>query len=262
VIIHASTIKAGERTAEISIQAKDGSELVRGEDIQRYDWQTHTITLGPKVRGKLYERLRSELVRGHEFQFVVSGKPIYTGTITSAFSSISFSTPVIVLDGPSVGKKLDENQIRIELGYPTEKFFKGRDPRGDERIKEALKELGKLEAKDGDAPRKSSTISRLLLKRKIAITNVVLMALRSALENYRLDMFDFPDERDGLEALVKAPKRNARHWRGPYFEPPIPKDPWGNEFVYRADSEKGVRLISKGPDGQVDTEDDITLQRG
>ena len=88
------------------------------------------------------------------------------------------------------------------------------------------------------------------------------MALRSALENYRLDMFDFPDERDGLEALVKAPKRNARHWRGPYFEPPIPKDPWGNEFVYRADSEKGVRLISKGPDGQVDTEDDITLQRG
>ncbi|MBC8876900.1 MAG: type II secretion system protein GspG [Planctomycetes bacterium] len=257
----ASTIRAGEETADVSLQAKDGTDLIRCEEITRYDWQTHTLTLQRKVRGKLYERLRSELVRGHGFQFVVNGKPIYSGTITTAFSSFSFGTPVIVLDEQITGKKLDENQIRIDLGYPSEKFFKGRDPRGDERIKDALKELGKLEAKDGVAPKKSSAISRLMLKRKIAITNVALMALRSALESYRLDMFDFPDEKDGLEALVKAPKQNARHWRGPYFDPSIPKDPWGNAFVYGKDAEKGVLLSSKGPDGKADTEDDIILQR-
>jgi hypothetical protein len=57
---------------------------------------------------------------------------------------MSVSTPVIVVDAPEVEPRLGKNQLRIELGYPTANFFKGEDPRGDRRIKQALRDAGKL----------------------------------------------------------------------------------------------------------------------
>ena len=37
----------------------------------------------------------------------------------------------------------------------------------------------------------------------------------------------------------------------------VPKDPWGNEFVYR-NQKRGFEILSLGPDGQEGTDDDIS----
>lgn len=37
----------------------------------------------------------------------------------------------------------------------------------------------------------------------------------------------------------------------------IPKDPWGNKYVYRKKNRTEYELFSKGPDGQQGTQDDI-----
>lgn len=74
----------------------------------------------------------------------VRGKVVYKGTFTTIVSSLSFSTPVIVVDAQAVESKLGADQLRIQLGYPTAEFFKGEDPRADRRIREALRADGKL----------------------------------------------------------------------------------------------------------------------
>ena len=72
---------------------------------------------------------------------------------------------------------------------------------------------------------------------------------------YRLDHGRFPSSGEGLQALVAPPKGQ------PYLER-MPKDPWGNEFIYTFPGEKNGRLgkpdiRSKGPDGVENTPDDI-----
>jgi general secretion pathway protein G len=37
----------------------------------------------------------------------------------------------------------------------------------------------------------------------------------------------------------------------------VPKDPWGNEYVYR-NQKRGFEILSLGPDGQEGTNDDIS----
>jgi hypothetical protein len=61
-------------------------------------------------------------------------------TVTASFSSIPQSVPVINIY-PLHGKA---GVVRIELGYPSRKAFKGEGTRGDERVRQALRALGKL----------------------------------------------------------------------------------------------------------------------
>lgn len=44
---------------------------------------------------------------------------------------------------------------------------------------------------------------------------------------------------------------------GPFLEE-LPKDPWGHDFVLRGADRKTFVILSAGPDGTLDTEDDIT----
>ncbi len=47
---------------------------------------------------------------------------------------------------------------------------------------------------------------------------------------------------------------------GPYIERGVPKDPWGNDYIYKSPGDhntEGYDLHSLGPDGQDGTEDDI-----
>jgi hypothetical protein len=53
--------------------------------------------------------------------------------------------PVIDMH-PLGGDRLRENQLRIQLAYPTAQFFKGVDPRGEDRVRAALAAGGKLAA--------------------------------------------------------------------------------------------------------------------
>lgn len=86
-----------------------------------------------------------------------------------------------------------------------------------------------------------------------------LSSFKTALDAYEVDMGSYPKGKDGLKELVTAP-RNAKNWRGPYIES-IPKDPWGNDYIYECPGKHNVNsfdLTSMGEDGRVGGDDDIT----
>lgn len=59
---------------------------------------------------------------------------------------------------------------------------------------------------------------------KIAYTQI--RQLSDALDLYRLSTNNYPSTSEGLQALV-TPKDNVKP-----FLPQVPKDPWGNDYVY------------------------------
>ena len=75
--------------------------------------------------------------------------------------------------------------------------------------------------------------------------------LSSALQQYRLDNDSYPTTEDGLQALRTAPQ-DAKNWRGPYLQKPLPTDPWTNEYVYQNPGPNGqdFLVMSYGKDGQ------------
>ena len=80
--------------------------------------------------------------------------------------------------------------------------------------------------------------------------------LRIALENFKRDCGRYPDESEGLVALLNNPGANG--WKGPYVTLLRP-DPWDRQYVYRAGAnESECALLSVGPDGIDGTADDIT----
>ena len=70
--------------------------------------------------------------------------------------------------------------------------------------------------------------------------------LGTGIDLYRLEVGKLPPT---LEALVEKPTGEDK-WNGPYLKKRvIPKDPWGNEFVYRVPGENGpYDLLSLGAD--------------
>lgn len=80
-------------------------------------------------------------------------------------------------------------------------------------------------------------------------------SLESALKLYKLDNGPYPTTEQGLKALVEAPAAGnlPRNWRaGGYLEKgKVPKDPWGNEFIYVSPGSHGdFDLSSLGADGE------------
>ena len=71
----------------------------------------------------------------------------------------------------------------------------------------------------------------------------------SALEMYKLDTTKYPTQEQGLEALVAQPQ-GLTNWKGPYLKKKfIPKDPWGNNYVYTYPGEHGdYDIVSYGAD--------------
>lgn len=79
--------------------------------------------------------------------------------------------------------------------------------------------------------------------------------IETGLKMYKLDNGSYPTTEQGLQALVEAPSagRLAPRWReGGYLEArKVPKDPWGNDFVYLSPGLNGdFDLVSYGADGQ------------
>ncbi len=72
--------------------------------------------------------------------------------------------------------------------------------------------------------------------------------LGATLDLYRLEIGNYPDD---LEALASDPG-GVPHWNGPYLRKgQVPKDPWGNDYQYRAPGQHGPYDIwSLGADGQ------------
>lgn len=93
-----------------------------------------------------------------------------------------------------------------------------------------------------------------------AKAKIQIEALESALKLYKLDNGSYPSTEQGLKALVEAPTVGniPKNWRqGGYLEKgKVPKDPWGNEFVYLNPGNHGdFDLICLGKDGEVGGED-------
>jgi len=82
----------------------------------------------------------------------------------------------------------------------------------------------------------------------------------TALDAFEVDVGYYPKGRNGLNDLVTQP-RDAQSWRGPYMKNEIPKDPWGNDYVYECpgkNNPSSYDLLSMGPDGRAGSEDDVT----
>lgn len=94
---------------------------------------------------------------------------------------------------------------------------------------------------------------------KIAAATTQISSFATVLDSYEVDTGSFPDSNTGLRALREKPGE-IEGWRGPYLQQEIPMDPWGHPYVYEypgKHSENHYDLMSMGPDGRADTEDDI-----
>lgn len=92
---------------------------------------------------------------------------------------------------------------------------------------------------------------------QVRTAKVNITALSQALEQYALDAYDYPTERQGLEALVERPDDlpdGATYRTGGYLQKgSVPLDPWGRPFVYARPGNKSGRpydLYSLGADGR------------
>lgn len=72
-----------------------------------------------------------------------------------------------------------------------------------------------------------------------------ISSLEAALDTYRLDVGEYPDS---LEGLIENDSGRAA-WNGPYLRREVPKDPWGNEYIYESEG-RSFTLVSYGPDGE------------
>ena len=92
-------------------------------------------------------------------------------------------------------------------------------------------------------------------------TRVQIEGLETALKLYKLDNGVYPTTEQGLQALVESPDAEnvLQNWRkGGYLEKgKVPKDPWGNEFIYLSPGIQGDYDISSyGADGVPGGEDE------
>lgn len=85
-------------------------------------------------------------------------------------------------------------------------------------------------------------------------TEMAFGQIRSSMQMYRMHNSKYPTQEQGLVALIDNP--GIKTWRGPYCEPELLKDAWGNEIQFESDGRK-VRFTSAGEDEQVGTEDDV-----
>lgn len=87
-------------------------------------------------------------------------------------------------------------------------------------------------------------------KARIVTAKSQLETFSLALDSYYMDVGNYPTQEQGLEVLFKSPA-DVNNWDGPYLSKAVPKDPWGNEYVYLIPGENGLPygILSYGKDG-------------
>ena len=86
---------------------------------------------------------------------------------------------------------------------------------------------------------------------------------RTALQIFEMDINSYPNNSQGLQALIEMPAglANESRYRGPYMEDitVLPLDPWDNPYKYELASDGNSYTISSaGADGVHGTEDDLS----
>ncbi|MBL7187811.1 MAG: type II secretion system major pseudopilin GspG [Phycisphaerae bacterium] len=104
-------------------------------------------------------------------------------------------------------------------------------------------------------------VSSQIDKSRLITTKANLKSLHSAVNQFKMDTGRYPSEDMGLIDLIVQPADIEIGWvTGGYLETTdLPKDGWGNEFVFQLYPESGKQfvIISFGPDGEEGTEDDL-----
>lgn len=80
-----------------------------------------------------------------------------------------------------------------------------------------------------------------------------IRTLEGALNLYKLDNFNYPSTDQGLDALVTKPsgQPEAKNWKKNGYMKKLPKDPWGNEYLYLNSGTQGdIEIFSYGSDGR------------
>jgi general secretion pathway protein G len=75
-------------------------------------------------------------------------------------------------------------------------------------------------------------------------------SLGKALDQYRIDVGQYPTTEQGLASLNKNVANDAK-WAGPYLKKNVPNDPWNKPYLYKSPGEHGdFDLYTFGKDGQ------------
>ncbi len=100
-------------------------------------------------------------------------------------------------------------------------------------------------------------VMKYLGSSKAKTAKLQLKEIESALELFFLDTGQYPETEKGISVLIKD-DGSIVGWNGPYFKnAQIPKDPWGNSYLYLKPGEHGAfDLISLGADNQPGGEGD------
>lgn len=81
-----------------------------------------------------------------------------------------------------------------------------------------------------------------------------IKSLETALDMYAADNGQPPTTEQGLQALIEQPTTAplAKNWNGPYLKKALPRDSWGNEYVYTSPGVHNLDydLLSYGRDGK------------
>lgn len=80
-----------------------------------------------------------------------------------------------------------------------------------------------------------------------------VQAMKSALDLYKLDNFNYPSTDQGLQALASKPSGSpeARNWKQGGYLDRLPKDPWGNDYQYLNPGVNAeIDIFSYGADGR------------
>ena len=87
---------------------------------------------------------------------------------------------------------------------------------------------------------------------RVTAAQTQISTFKTALDAFEVDMGYYPKGRSGLVDLIQQP-RDAQNWRGPYLQSDaIPKDPWGNDYIYECPGRHNPTsydLSSLGPPG-------------
>jgi len=87
---------------------------------------------------------------------------------------------------------------------------------------------------------------------QITKANAEIANIENALKFYRLDNFAYPSTEQGIEALVTQPNDpTVRNWKPGGYLDRLPRDPWGNPYLYLNPGNNGeIDIYTLGRDGR------------
>jgi hypothetical protein len=131
-----STHQAGVDEIDVNLAEISGKPIVSYGEILSYDTAAHVIRLSiPRDSLTLFGRFHTP------FLVTLDSVKIYGGWFFANFASSICNSVVIIADDFTV---IEPNSIRISLGYPSERFYTGTDPRANPAIIRRLIQDGKI----------------------------------------------------------------------------------------------------------------------